>query len=109
MLQDSDPSLRELAREELSSAEQALEKLEHELQILLLPKDPHDDNNIFLEIRAGTGGDEAAILRVIYLECIHVTQNKKGGKPRFLALTKASTGATEKLSLVLLAKAPIQN
>lgn len=61
MLTDSDSELRELAKEEVHDAEKQLEALDHELQILLLPKDPNDNRNIFLEIRAGTGGDEAAI------------------------------------------------
>ncbi len=61
MLKDSDPDMRELAAEELKEAEDQIKALEHELQILLLPKDPSDDSNIFLEIRAGTGGDEAAL------------------------------------------------
>ncbi len=61
LLQDADPDMREMARDELKQAEQARRELEQALQILLLPSDPNDDNNIFLEIRAGTGGDEAAI------------------------------------------------
>ena len=61
MLNDSDASMRELAREELETAQTEMERLEQELQLLLLPKDPRDNSNIFLEIRAGTGGDEAAI------------------------------------------------
>jgi peptide chain release factor 1 len=61
MAKDSDPELREMAREEIKQTEDILENLEQELQILLLPKDPNDNRNIFLEIRAGTGGDEAAI------------------------------------------------
>jgi peptide chain release factor 1 len=61
MLRDGDGELRALAQDELAQAEARLEALEKELYILLLPKDPHDDSNLFLEIRAGTGGDEAAI------------------------------------------------
>ncbi|NOT11363.1 MAG: peptide chain release factor 1 [Methylococcaceae bacterium] len=61
MANDSDPELRELAKEEVTDAENLLAALEHELQVLLLPKDPNDNRNIFLEIRAGTGGDEAAL------------------------------------------------
>ena len=61
MLKDSDPEIRELAVEEMKEAESQIESLEQELQILLLPKDPSDNSNIFLEIRAGTGGDEAAL------------------------------------------------
>jgi len=58
---DSDPDMREMAQEELKEAESQIEPLELELQKLLLPKDPNDGKNVFLEIRAGTGGDEAAI------------------------------------------------
>lgn len=61
MLKDDDADVREMANEEKKSARASIEKLEVELQKLLLPKDPNDDSNIFLEIRAGTGGDEAAI------------------------------------------------
>ncbi|MDF1832156.1 MAG: peptide chain release factor 1 [Porticoccaceae bacterium] len=61
MLKDSDPDMRELAQEEMRAGETELAGLEKELQTLLLPKDPNDKHNVFLEIRAGTGGDEAAI------------------------------------------------
>lgn len=61
MLKDDDSDVRDMAQEEKKDARGKLESLELELQKLLLPKDPHDDSNIFLEIRAGTGGDEAAI------------------------------------------------
>ncbi|MEE4244871.1 MAG: peptide chain release factor 1 [Kangiellaceae bacterium] len=61
MLKDSDPDMREMAQEEFKQGKQDIERLEVELQKLLLPKDPNDDKNIYLEIRAGTGGDEAAI------------------------------------------------
>jgi peptide chain release factor 1 len=61
MAKDSDPELREMAKEELNDAESQREELEQQLQILLLPKDPNDNRNVFLEVRAGTGGDEAAI------------------------------------------------
>ncbi len=61
MAKDADPELRELAKEELFEAEQQREDLQRQLQILLLPKDPNDNHNVYLEVRAGTGGDEAAI------------------------------------------------
>ena len=61
MSQDSDAELRELAREEMHGAQAQLQAIDYELQLLLLPKDPNDTRNIFLEVRAGTGGDEAAI------------------------------------------------
>ncbi len=61
LLQDSDPEMKELAKAELPELEEQQSKLEEQLRLLLLPKDPNDDKNIILEIRAGTGGDEAAL------------------------------------------------
>ena len=61
MLDEGDPELRQLAQDELTAAGKRLEELEHELHRLLLPRDPNDERNIYLEIRAGTGGDEAAL------------------------------------------------
>ena len=61
LLKGQDAEMQELAAEEISEASGTQESLEKQLNILLLPKDPDDDNNIFLEIRAGTGGDEAAL------------------------------------------------
>jgi len=56
-----DADLRELAEEEITAAQQRLQQLDQELALLLVPRDPRDDGNLFLEVRAGTGGDEAAI------------------------------------------------
>ena len=61
MLEDSDPDVREMAEEEIGAAGSHMSSAEAELQVLMLPKDPKDKSNVFLEIRAGTGGDEAAI------------------------------------------------
>ncbi len=61
LLQDGDADMRAMAQEELQAAQELLEPLEIEIQKLLLPRDPNDSKNVFLEIRAGTGGDEAAI------------------------------------------------
>lgn len=61
LVKSKDADMQELAREELASATKEQQAIEKQLNILLLPKDPDDDNNIFLEIRAGTGGDEAAL------------------------------------------------
>ncbi|WP_299007847.1 peptide chain release factor 1 [uncultured Shewanella sp.] len=61
MLAEDDAELKEMALEEIKQAKAVIESLEDALQILLLPKDPNDDNNAFVEIRAGAGGDEAAI------------------------------------------------
>ena len=59
--EESDEEMRELAKEELSGSRARIEELEQELKILLLPKDPNDDKNVIVEIRAGAGGDEAAL------------------------------------------------
>ena len=59
--EENDEEMREMAKEELSDARKRVEQLEQELKILLLPRDPNDDKNIMLEIRAGAGGDEAAL------------------------------------------------
>ena len=61
LLQDNDPEMKELAKAELPELEKQQVDLEEQLRLLLLPKDPHDDKNIILEIRAGPGGDEAAL------------------------------------------------
>ena len=57
----SDPEMKAFAQEEIDSAQARAEQLEIELQKMMLPKDPNDERNIFLEIRAGTGGDESAL------------------------------------------------
>ncbi|NLC26087.1 MAG: PCRF domain-containing protein, partial [Fastidiosipila sp.] len=61
MAMEDDEEMRELAKEEAKGLEEIIEKTEEELKVLLLPKDPNDDKNVILEIRAGTGGDEAAL------------------------------------------------
>ena len=61
MLTESDPELREMAQDEVARLEPQLAQMEQELKILLLPKDPNDEKNVVLEIRAGTGGDEATL------------------------------------------------
>ena len=59
-----DPEMREMAQDELREAKEKSEQLEQQLQVLLLPKDPDDERNAFLEVRAGTGGDEAALFAI---------------------------------------------
>ena len=59
--EESDEEMREMLKEELNDAKKRIEELEHHLKILLLPKDPNDEKNVIVEIRAGAGGDEAAL------------------------------------------------
>ena len=61
LLGDADPDIREMARDEIVALEGQLDELEQALRVLLLPRDPNDDKDVFLEIRAGTGGDEATL------------------------------------------------
>jgi peptide chain release factor 1 len=99
MMKDDDADVREMALEEKKEASEKLDTLEIDLQKLLLPKDPHDESNIFLEIRAGTGGDEAAIfagdlfrmysrfaeLKRWQVEIINQNQGEHGGYKEIIA------------------------
>ena len=58
--EESDEEIREMAKEELNNAKESVAKAEEEMKVLLLPKDPNDDKNVILEVRAGAGGEEAA-------------------------------------------------
>lgn len=70
-----DPEMREMAQEELQDAKARSEEMEQQLQVLLLPKDPDDERNAFVEVRAGTGGDEAALFAGICSVCTAVMPN----------------------------------
>ena len=76
--EESDEEMRELAKEELNESKDRVEELEHELKILLLPKDPNDDKNVIVEIRAGAGGDEAALFAAeIYRMYLHYAESRR--------------------------------
>ena len=75
---ESDEEMREMLKEELSEAKKRVEELEQELKILLLPKDPNDDKNVIVEIRAGAGGDEAALFAAeIYRMYVHYAESQR--------------------------------
>ncbi len=77
MMNEPDEEMRELAKEELASAKETVAKCEQDLKILLLPKDPNDDKNVIVEIRAGAGGDEAALFAAeIYRMYVHYAESK---------------------------------
>src|SRR5699024_7301417 len=96
----SDPEMKEMAQEELKDSEQLIASLEQQLQVLLLPKDPNDERNCFLEIRAGAGGDEAGIfagdLFRMYsryaeskrwrIELVSANESEQGGYKEVIAL-----------------------
>ncbi|EOS26449.1 peptide chain release factor 1 [Lachnospiraceae bacterium 3-1] len=76
--EESDEEMRELAKEELNDSKEKVEELEKKLKILLLPKDPNDDKNVIVEIRAGAGGDEAALFAAeIYRMYVHYAEGKR--------------------------------
>ena len=75
---ESDEEMRELAKEELNDSKKRVEELETELKILLLPKDPNDDKNVIVEIRAGAGGDESALFAAeVYRMYIHYAESQR--------------------------------
>nr|MCR4595188.1 PCRF domain-containing protein [Lachnospiraceae bacterium] len=74
---ESDDDMKEMLKEELSDAKDREAKLEDKLKILLLPKDPNDDKNVIVEIRAGAGGDEAALFAAeIYRMYVHYAESR---------------------------------
>ncbi|MCD7724033.1 MAG: peptide chain release factor 1 [Clostridiales bacterium] len=76
--EESDPDMKEMLKEELATAKKRVEELERELKILLLPKDPNDDKNVIVEIRAGAGGDEAALFAAeIYRMYVHYAESRR--------------------------------
>ncbi|WP_305906352.1 peptide chain release factor 1 [Methylomarinum sp. Ch1-1] len=99
MVKDSDPELRAMAQEEIEQAEQQKEALEHQLQILLLPKDPNDNRNIFLEIRAGTGGDEAAIFSGDLAKMYQRYAEKQGWQIEIIAENRGDHGGYKEIIL----------
>ncbi len=92
LINDSDPDMRAMAHEEIKSIEEALPNLEHELKVLLLPKDPLDDKNILLEIRAGTGGEEAALFGADLFRMYCRYAEKFGWKVEVMSESPSDTG-----------------
>ena len=76
--EESDEDMREMLKEELNTAKKRIEELEQELKVLLLPKDPNDDKNVIVEIRAGAGGDEAALFAAeVYRLYVHYAESQR--------------------------------
>ena len=75
--EETDNDMKEMLKEELATAKDSVEKLEQELKVLLLPKDPNDDKNVIVEVRAGAGGDEAALFAAeIYRMYVHYAEKQ---------------------------------
>jgi peptide chain release factor 1 len=96
-----DPEMAELAKEELKEAESKLPQLEEEIKILLLPKDPNDDKNIFLEIRAGTGGDEAALFVGDLLKAYLRYADNKDWKAEIVSESKNDIGGFKEVIVLI--------
>jgi peptide chain release factor 1 len=92
LLKDSDPDMREMAEEEVAQAKEQLIELEATLQRMLLPKDPNDGRNVFLEVRAGTGGDEAAIFSGDLFRMYSRYAEKQGWRVEVLSASEGEHG-----------------
>ena len=97
----SDPEMRELAQEELTAARQEMERLHQELKLLLLPKDPNDRKNVILEIRAGTGGEEAALFAAALLRMYTMYAAARGWRTDTMALNETELGGVKECSVLI--------
>lgn len=94
---DADPDMREMGREEAKAAQQRMEQLASELQVLMLPRDPNDGKNVFLEIRAGTGGDEAALFCGDLYRMYARYAEKRGWRIEVLSASEGEVGGYKEL------------
>ena len=99
-----DEEMKDLAKMELAEMEEAKETLEQELQVLLLPKDPNDDRNVILEIRAGTGGDEAALFASDLLRMYTMYAERKGWKVEIMDLNETGIGGIKEAEVMIKGK-----
>lgn len=102
--EESDPDLKELAKEELAEAKNAVPELEKELKLLLLPKDKNDEKNVIVEIRAGTGGDEAALFaaELYRMYCRYAEMNR--WKPEMLSFNENGIGGFKEVTFMISGK-----
>jgi peptide chain release factor 1 len=101
MLQDPDPDVRQMAEEEIDRLQPQVAKFEDELRLLLLPKDPNDDKNVVLEIRAGTGGDEATLFAAEVFRMYSRYAETQGWRVEVTSSSESSVGGLkEVLALV---------
>lgn len=99
--EESDEEMRELAKEELNDSKARIEELERELKILLLPKDPNDEKNVIVEIRAGAGGDEAALFAAeIYRMYAHYAETRRW-KTEMISLNENGIGGFKECVFII--------
>ena len=96
-----DPDMKELAREEFNQAREDVARLEEQLKILLLPKDPNDGKNVIVEIRAGVGGEEAALFAHSLHRMYTMYAESRGWKVEVTSLSETELGGVKELSMVI--------
>lgn len=101
LLKDPDEDMREMAQEELATAKEQQEKAQQQLQLLLLPKDPDDERNAFVEIRAGTGGDEAGIFAGDLFRMYSRYAELKGWRAQVISSHTSERGGFKEVVLLL--------
>ena len=104
MLEENDEELREMAKMELSELEDKLPELEQELKIALLPKDPNDDKNVILEVRAGTGGEEAALFGADLLRMYTRYAERRGWKTEIIEMNDTELGGIKEAVMLVKGK-----
>lgn len=98
MLKESlDDEMKELVKEEISELEDSIEKEEQDLKILLLPKDPNDEKNVFMEVRAGTGGDEAGLFAEDLLRMYRMFADKQKWKTEIMSISEQGVGGIKEV------------
>jgi len=100
-LMESDPDMRELAQEELRSLEARRDTLDAEIKLLLLPKDPNDEKNVVLEIRAGTGGDEAALFAGELFRMYSRYAESQGWRIELMSTSETGVGGIKEVIAVI--------
>jgi len=101
LLEDPDPEIRHLAKEEIDALEERLSQVERELKLLLIPKNPNDDKNILLEIRAGTGGEEAALFAADLFRMYSRYAEIKGWKTEILSQHLTGIGGIKEIIVLV--------
>ena len=104
MLEMGDEELRELAKMEIAENEDKIPQMEEELKILLLPKDPNDEKNVILEVRAGTGGDEAALFAQDLLRMYLRYTERRGWKAEIMDINATDIGGVKEASVLIKGK-----
>ena len=99
MLADPDPDMKEMAKMEIGELRPLLEEMEEEMKILLIPKDPEDSKDVIMEIRSGTGGDEASIFAGDLYRMYCKYFEKQGWKTELLTTTEGTSGGYSKLTM----------